>query len=90
MIAPFPGQAAPWPPSILVFKAYRIRQAFRFAYIDAFAGTSYRTQKSSEVQGELLFPEFADKETRRFLEGSVRIALQVTPRFNKYIFRIAI
>ena len=62
------------------------KQAFRFAYIDAFAGTSYRTQKSSEVQGELLFPEFAEKETRRFLEGSARIALQVTPRFSKYIF----
>jgi three-Cys-motif partner protein len=62
------------------------KQAFRFAYIDAFAGTSYRTQKSAEVQGELLFPEFAERETRRFLEGSVRIALQVTPRFNKYIF----
>jgi three-Cys-motif partner protein len=62
------------------------KQAFRFAYIDAFAGTSYRTQKSSEVQGELLFPEFAERETRRFLEGSVRIALQVVPRFNKYIF----
>ena len=61
-------------------------QALRFAYIDAFAGTSYRTQKRSEVQGELLFPEFAERETRRFLEGSVRIALQVTPRFNKYIF----
>jgi len=62
------------------------KQAFRFAYIDAFAGTRYRTQKSSEVQGELLFPEFAERETRRFLEGSVRIALQVTPRFHKYIF----
>jgi three-Cys-motif partner protein len=59
---------------------------FRFAYIDAFAGTSYRTQMSSEVQGELLFPEFADRGTRRFLEGSARIALQVTPRFSKYIF----
>lgn len=62
------------------------KQAFRFAYIDAFAGTSYRTQKSSEVQGELLFPEFAERETRRFLEGSARIALQVAPRFYKYIF----
>jgi three-Cys-motif partner protein len=62
------------------------KQAFRFAYIDAFAGTSYRTQKSVEVQGELLFPEFAERETRRFLEGSARIALQVTPRFSKYIF----
>jgi three-Cys-motif partner protein len=62
------------------------KQAFRFAYIDAFAGTSYRTQKSSEVQGDLLFPEFAEKETRSFLEGSARIALQVIPRFSKYIF----
>jgi three-Cys-motif partner protein len=62
------------------------KQAFRFAYIDAFAGTGYRTQKSSEVQGELLFPEFAERETRRFIESSAHIALQVTPRFSKYIF----
>ena len=62
------------------------KQAFRFAYIDAFAGTSYLTKKSENVQGGLLFPEFAERDTRHFLDGSARIALQVSPRFNKYIF----
>lgn len=31
-------------------------------------------------------PELADEETRQFLDGSARIALQVEPRFHKYIF----
>ncbi len=62
------------------------KQIFHLKYIDAFAGTSYRTQKNADLQGELLFPEFSELETRRFLEGSARIALQVTPRFHKYIF----
>lgn len=62
------------------------KQYFRYAYIDAFAGTGYRTLKNLEVKNELLFPEFAELETGKFLEGSARLALQVTPRFNKYFF----
>lgn len=54
---------------------------FRFAYIDAFAGTGYRTIKKDENQEELPFPDL-----QPFLDGSARIALQITPRFTKYIF----
>lgn len=57
------------------------RQSFRFAYIDAFAGTGYRTIKREEGQEELPFPELEN-----FLDGSARIALQVEPRFTRYIF----
>lgn len=62
------------------------KQHFRFAYIDAFAGTGYRTLKQTEEPRELLFPEFIEQDSQAFLEGSARIALQVTPRFDKYLF----
>jgi three-Cys-motif partner protein len=61
------------------------KQSFRFAYIDAFAGTGYRTVEQNETD-DFLFPEFAERETRLFLDGSARIALQVKPRFTKYLF----
>jgi len=61
------------------------KQRFRFAYVDAFAGTGYRTMKE-ENSDELMLPEFAEQDAEAFLEGSARIALQVKPRFTRYIF----
>ena len=55
-------------------------------YIDAFAGTGYRTLETAPTHSELLFPELADQESQTFLKGSAKIALEVTPRFKKYIF----
>lgn len=57
------------------------KQPFHFAYIDAFAGTGYRTLKESENSSELMFPEMLE-----FLDGSARVALKVEPRFDTYIF----
>jgi three-Cys-motif partner protein len=54
---------------------------FKTAYIDAFAGTGYRTTSANNEPESLLFPEMDS-----FLDGSARIALQVEPRFHKYIF----
>ncbi len=62
------------------------KQRFRFAYVDAFAGTGYRTLKQNENPEELMFPEIAEQESQQFLDGSARIALRVKPRFHKYIF----
>lgn len=62
------------------------KQRFRFAYIDAFAGTGYRTLKRTDDPEQLMFPELAEKGSQDFLEGSARKALQVQPRFHKYIF----
>lgn len=62
------------------------KQKFRFAYIDAFAGTGYRTLRQMKDQSELLIPELAEQESQSFLDGSARIALRVTPRFDRYIF----
>lgn len=61
------------------------KQSFRFAYIDAFAGTGYRVIEQGE-NDDFIFPEFAESETKKFLDGSARIALQVKPRFIKYLF----
>ena len=58
---------------------------FHFAYIDAFAGTGYRTYRQDANPDELMFPEIAEREVQEFLQGSARIALQVQPKFQKYI-----
>ena len=58
---------------------------FHFAYIDAFAGTGYRTYRQDTNPNELMLPEIAEQEVQEFLDGSARIALQVEPRFQKYI-----
>lgn len=54
---------------------------FKTAYIDAFAGTGYRTTSAITESEALLFPEMDS-----VLDGSARIALQTEPRFYKYIF----
>lgn len=61
------------------------KQQFRFAYIDAFAGTGYRALRPGEDH-QLAFPELLEQESHELLEGSVRIALGVRPRFTKYVF----
>lgn len=57
---------------------------FSVAYIDAFAGTGYVNTKQKSVQES--FPEFAELEVQNFIKGSARVALEVQPPFDKYIF----
>lgn len=59
---------------------------FRTFYVDAFAGTGYNTSKQKVELGEVDLLELAEQDTQKFLEGSARKALQVQPRFNKYVF----
>jgi len=59
---------------------------FVYVYIDAFAGTGYRTLKEEDSQVSLPLSELTEQESQRFLDGSARIALKVEPRFSKYIF----
>jgi len=62
---------------------------FRKAYIDAFAGTGSRTAPDGETSGAaetLLFPDLAESAPQKLLDGSAKLALQVEPRFDKYIF----
>lgn len=61
-------------------------QKFNKIYIDAFAGTGYRTPKQKvSTQGVLIKSENNEIDAR-FLSGSARIALQATTPFDRYIF----
>jgi len=62
------------------------KQQFRFAYIDAFAGTGYNVSKTGDEDATVLFPDLGTGEAKQLLDGSARIALKATPRFTKYIF----
>lgn len=60
---------------------------FRKAYIDAFAGTGYRAEREDPAESDsLLFPDLAEDAPQGFLDGSARLALKTTPRFDRYIF----
>src|SRR5688572_8182414 len=59
-------------------------QPFELNYIDAFAGTGYRTPA---VPGAgPLFPDLAEEAPQRWLDGSARLALKTSPPFDRYIF----
>lgn len=62
---------------------------FRKAYIDAFAGTGYRTARErgeTSTSGSLLFPDLSEAAPQTLLAGSAKLALEVEPAFDKYIF----
>ncbi len=59
-------------------------QPFTTYYIDAFAGTGYRETRLGE-QGTL-FPELVDDASEPFRKGSVKLALEINPQFDEYIF----
>lgn len=61
-------------------------QGFRLIYVDAFAGAGYCPLPQDCSEGDLLFPEFSEEETQRFIAGSARLALQVEPPFSEYLF----
>jgi three-Cys-motif partner protein len=54
-------------------------------YVDAFAGTGYRTQ-SNLTGNNFLLPELIETENQNFLKGSARNALEITPHFKEYLF----
>ena len=62
------------------------KQSFQLQYIDAFAGTGYRSLKRKEAGGGFLFPDLASDDTQKYLAGSARIALEVKPHFSEYLF----
>jgi three-Cys-motif partner protein len=59
---------------------------FQTVYVDAFAGTGYRSVTRAKSVQDSLAPEFADPDRAAFLKGSARIALEVEPSFNRYLF----
>jgi three-Cys-motif partner protein len=72
---------------LVAYTTIMSKRDFKFAYIDGFAGTGYHELKQDDSPTELLLCDDGDKvEVEAFLDGSARIALQVEPRFNTYIF----
>ena len=61
-------------------------QPFTLYYIDAFAGTGYNTPKAAPDDQSPLFVHLAAQDTRQFLDGSARIALQIPRPFDRYVF----
>jgi three-Cys-motif partner protein len=61
-------------------------QPFTRVYIDAFAGTGYRSRASRAMRTLDLFQDVEDAEAQDFLKGSATRALEVVPSFDKYIF----
>ncbi len=62
---------------------------FQKLYVDAFAGTGYRDVRRDEEEDSPqspLFPDMTESEPQAFLDGSARLALQVNPQFDLYIF----
>ena len=58
-------------------------------YIDAFAGTGYRSLRQAEMPSaadQLLFPDLAAPAAQEILDGSARLALKTEPRFDRYVF----
>lgn len=68
-------------------KAYTTALRGKFAnlwYIDAFAGTGYRTVKHSAVTGSMLGDDTPERVEQR--RGSAVIALETEPAFDRLIF----
>jgi three-Cys-motif partner protein len=55
---------------------------FKLWYVDAFAGSGHRTERVEE--GSSLFEDDADAASLR--KGSARLALDVTPPFQRFVF----
>ncbi len=58
---------------------------FSKMYIDAFAGTGYREIDAQEDTPGL-FEEQVSAEETGFFDGSARLALQIDPPFDRYVF----
>lgn len=61
------------------------KTGYKFAYIDAFAGTGYIKNKSKKQQKKSQLINY-DNEAKEYIKGSVKIALESKPKFDKYIF----
>jgi three-Cys-motif partner protein len=62
------------------------KQPFKRVYIDAFAGTGYRQQRKRQYNIQGFFEELEQDESKKFLKGSAKLALEASPSFHRYIF----
>jgi three-Cys-motif partner protein len=69
-----------------IFNTNPKAQNLRTIYVDAFAGTGYHNPKRGFSDSLPIFGLAGEEDTRTFLKGSARIALEVQPPFKEYIF----
>ena len=58
---------------------------FRTSYVDAFAGAGYRVEQDAKMS-EPSFAELVEPDATAFCTGSARVALEVDPPFDRYVF----
>lgn len=69
-----------------IFTSNPKAQYFTTIYVDAFAGTGHRTGPARRGGKAAASHEAADPEAESFKKGSARIALEVDPSFDRFIF----
>jgi three-Cys-motif partner protein len=70
-----------------IFKKNPSAAYFSTIYVDAFAGSGFRSAGSTTGnQTDSLFPELAETEVQEFFKGSARKALELKHPFDKYVF----
>jgi three-Cys-motif partner protein len=71
-----------------IFTANPRAAALRTTYLDAFAGTGFRTSPVSEdrAEGSLFEDALEDPEANALKKGSAYVALRTQPPFGRYIF----
>mgnify|MGYP000330216985 CR=1 FL=1 len=70
-----------------IFTKGKFAQRYQTVYLDAFAGTGYRTRRSNKGRdGLALFTDAPEADEVELLEGSAANALSVEPRFARYVF----
>lgn len=69
-----------------IFSTNRKAQYFTTIYVDAFAGSGHRSEKDESGHDAPTLHDDADPEADSYKKGSARIALEVEPPFNRYVF----
>ena len=69
-----------------IFQANRWAQRYTTYYVDAFAGTGRRTEAELQDSTLSLFDDNDTLDVTRFYRGSARIALEIDPGFDQFMF----
>ena len=66
--------------------ALKFQSQWEKIYVDAFAGTGFRTQEADDPEEKRLIEELSLKEDAAYFQGSASIALEIEPAFDRYVF----
>ncbi len=70
----------------LIFTRNPQARSFTTIYVDAFAGTGHRVDSAGDTASGGLFDSVESADAEAYKKGSARIALEVEPGFNRYLF----